>query len=128
MQPLTSYQNWQLQYFGTTNGNGPGADAADPDGDGVSNLMEYALGTNPTSAASVAHPSASIVNQHLSITFNRAEADVTYLVEVSPDLVSWTVIATNPGSVGQVVTTVDPLTLSPDGPTKRFLRLRITRP
>jgi hypothetical protein len=36
---------WEVQYFGnTTNQNG----GNDPDGDGVSNLQEYLLGTNPT--------------------------------------------------------------------------------
>jgi hypothetical protein len=42
---------WQIQYFGSV--NAPNAQpAADPDGDGLSNLEEYLLGTDPTNADS----------------------------------------------------------------------------
>jgi pectate lyase len=45
--PLTPFEQWQLQYFGST--NSPAADAsADPDGDGQTNLAEFQSGTNPT--------------------------------------------------------------------------------
>jgi hypothetical protein len=40
---------WDTQYFGT-DGVNPNAD---PDGDGMSNLMEYLADTNPTKAPSV---------------------------------------------------------------------------
>ena len=36
--------NWQMQYFGNLNQ----IDSGDPDHDGLSNLQEYLLGTNPT--------------------------------------------------------------------------------
>ena len=35
---------WQLKYFGVRTGTDPNAD---PDGDGLTNLQEYLLGTNP---------------------------------------------------------------------------------
>jgi hypothetical protein len=40
---------WEVQYFGT-NGVNPNAD---PDGDGMANLLEYLADTNPTNALSV---------------------------------------------------------------------------
>jgi hypothetical protein len=49
---LTSFQQWQLQYFNCTN-CAQAAATADPDGDGQNNLAEFTAGTNPTNAASV---------------------------------------------------------------------------
>jgi PKD repeat protein len=47
---LTTFQAWQLQYFGSTNGSA--AANADPDGDGQNNLAESQAGTDPTNGAS----------------------------------------------------------------------------
>lgn len=44
---VSALQNWRQAHFGTTAGTGDAADAADPDGDGVPNAWEYALGRNP---------------------------------------------------------------------------------
>ena len=44
----TAIESWRMQLFGSPNGTGPSADIADADGDGVTNLMEYAFGTDPT--------------------------------------------------------------------------------
>jgi hypothetical protein len=41
--------SWWSQYFGTTSGVSA---SADPDGDGFTNLQEYALGTNPMDSSS----------------------------------------------------------------------------
>lgn len=64
------------------------------------------------------------------ISFLRARADVTYLVEASSVLSanSWLVIATNPGTVGQSVTVIDTVNISTATPPRRFLRLRVTTP
>jgi hypothetical protein len=44
---LTPREQWRLDHFGTPENQGAAADFADPDGDGVLNLGEYALGGNP---------------------------------------------------------------------------------
>jgi hypothetical protein len=65
-------------------------DLADPDGDGLPNLVEYALGTNPRLADP--NPLApQIAQNRLTISFTRARAasDVTLVVEASDNLRDW---------------------------------------
>lgn len=50
--PLTALQNWRQQYFGNPGNTGNAADNADWDLDGITNIMEFAFGTDPTSGAS----------------------------------------------------------------------------
>jgi surface-anchored protein len=59
-QPPSPFATWQLEQFGV---DAPGVvknPDADPDHDGSPNICEYAFGTNPNSAASVAWPQGSI--------------------------------------------------------------------
>lgn len=100
--------------------------AADPDGDGIPNLIEYALGGNPLQSDKALLPSIVVLASHLTFTFNRAQSLATYTVEASSDLVTWSTLATNPGIVGQSVSVTDTADLSQQ--TQRFLRLRVTLP
>jgi autotransporter-associated beta strand protein len=47
----TVFAAWQMKHFGSTS-SGAAAATADPDRDGMTNLMEFALGLNPASASS----------------------------------------------------------------------------
>lgn len=47
---FTPLAAWRLQHFGTLSALGEAADEADPDGDGLSNLEEHALGSDPLKA------------------------------------------------------------------------------
>jgi hypothetical protein len=127
-QYLNALQSWRLQYFGTSANSGSAADTYDSDGDGAPNLLEYALGTSPTSAASVSAPILEVSGLNLQVSFVRLRSDVTYLVEGSSDLATWSVIATNPGTVGQSVSVTDTVSIQTATPPRRFIRLRVTSP
>ncbi|RYE74547.1 MAG: VCBS repeat-containing protein, partial [Myxococcales bacterium] len=49
---LTGLQEWRQMHFGNTTDSGNAANDHDHDGDGLPNLVEYALGTNPKVAES----------------------------------------------------------------------------
>jgi M6 family metalloprotease-like protein len=121
--PLAS---WRQTHFGTTDNTGVAADTFDPDGDGLSNLLEYAVGGDPINAASAPAPVPQVSGSHLQLSFFRVRSELDYTVEASSDLAAWSTLATNPGSVSITtpVTVTDAVSLS-DSP-RRFLRLRIS--
>jgi hypothetical protein len=121
----TSLQAWRQSYFGTITNSGSAADTADPDGDGLANLLEYALDSNPL----VANTNALVAvgrdsSGNLTFTFLRARSDVTYIVQGSTNLQSWVGLNTNPGTAGQNVIFAEPVTNTP----RHFLRLEVTQP
>lgn len=101
------YDSWATSK-GLTGGDA--LNSADPDNDGMINLMEYFLDGSPTTFT--AAPAVTTNATDLSISFKRrddAEADVTsQFVRVSTDLVNWTDVAipTVSGSVSGVTFTV----------------------
>jgi hypothetical protein len=123
---LTPLQAWRLANFSPTAAPESTTNSADPDGDGLPNLLEYGFGSNPQTPTTAATTTA-LVDQLLQITFFRARADLTYYVDVSEDLSTWSVLATNPGTVGQTVTVSDFVPLSTTTP-RRFLRVRVETP
>ena len=62
----------------------------DPDGDGVLNLLEYALGQNPLEQDSAGLPRISLTPTGADYSFNNIRANVIYEVQLSTDLVDWT--------------------------------------
>jgi autotransporter-associated beta strand protein len=106
--------------------------AADPDGDHVTNFMEYALGGNPLDSDPAILPVASLASGHLVLTFQRsADPALLYEVLAASDLANppgiWQAIwsstgqANLPGSVEVHDTPPSP------APPTRFLRLRVSR-
>ena len=79
--------DWRNAYFGTHENSGDAADLADPDGDLVPNLIEYATGSCPT-MPSASPVSAARNGNHLALLFNRARdaTDIIYQVLAGNDL------------------------------------------
>ncbi len=124
-QPFAS---WQAAHFTAAEITAGLADAiVDADFDGLLNLAEYALGTDPR--ASTPPPiSALDATGHLTLTFTRPKAlpNMTYRGEVSGDLASWLSLDTP-----ELLIDGDPQTfrfrdpVGTDASAQRFIRLRI---
>lgn len=102
---------------------------ADPDGDGLPNLLEYALDTDPSAPNAGPAPSTAAPSGRLQLTFRRRAAPaLTYLVEASSDLATWTPIWTSSGAQNTdgPVTVID--SENPGVSPRRFLRLNVTPP
>jgi autotransporter-associated beta strand protein len=134
-------QAWRDIYFPVAgnDGTGIGANNADPDADGISNLIEYATNTSPVAA----NASAVVLGTNagrLTLTFPIIDdPTLVYRVEGRNDLVtgSWadiTAVApsfnpnfgfTDPtaGTQTQSVTVIDSVVIP--APGKRFLRLSV---
>jgi hypothetical protein len=89
---LTLTQGWRQTHFGSIANSGSAADAADPDGDGLKNLLEYALNLPPNAASRV--PAAvQAAGGNLEYTYTRGTAayngGTTFQVEWSDDLTTW---------------------------------------
>lgn len=134
--PLTALEAWRQTYFGDYTETGEFANLADFDKDGISNILEYAFGTDPTrSTPSDGRISTSRSDNHSIISYRRPEggiSGVTYGIELSnSDMSAWTT-----GIVGTDYTqTLTPngdgtetvvITL-PEGPNaSRFFRIRVS--
>ncbi len=133
--PPTALQTWRLTYFGTITPSGNASDEADPDADGLVNLLEYALGSSPLSDTSAlrpsAHPATVGGGSHLTLEFTRiADPALTYGVEAAdaaggPYATIWT--STGTANKAGTLTVTDPVALGTGGAATRFLRLRVTR-
>ncbi|MFT3990659.1 MAG: autotransporter-associated beta strand repeat-containing protein [Luteolibacter sp.] len=124
---LTPFQAWRKLYFGDSANSGNETSTADYDHDGISNLVEYASGTNPTQNTPVPYRTEVNANSYLQITFNRiADPMLTYTVQVSENLETWSDIWTSTSSMN----VADTVTVSDEVPlpnsSRRFLRLSVS--
>jgi hypothetical protein len=108
--------------------DGESAADADPDGDGLKNLAEYALGTDPLSFTS--QPAVTRTPTELSITFQRPAhiGDVSYFAEASDGMQSWENLVLeviNPGNDPETVKATK--TLAEPRPEHLFIRLRFVK-
>jgi hypothetical protein len=110
----------------------------DADGDGLSNLAEYAFCRAPRSQDNSALSSASIVNDggnnYLGVTFKRRHKalDLTYIVETTDNLAgTWTETTQQSGTTQDLGNGVEQVTFRdtvPQGSSPRFIRIRAVKP
>jgi hypothetical protein len=126
-------EQWRFTHFASMSNAGPGLDTADNDGDGSTNLMEYATRMDPN----VSDTLPQSATKHASTidfihTKNKSATDVTFTVEWSDTLdngwsttgVSAPAILSDNGTTQQIKVTVP----ADSGVTRRFVRLKVTRP
>ncbi len=107
------------------------ATTADPDGDGISNLLEYAFASDPTHSSVGSLPVVGTTGGYLSITFTQQipPTDLYYTVQVSSDMVTWTSGATTQVSVTPINATTQQVTVRDNVPlssgASRFIRVSV---
>ncbi|MFN0075562.1 MAG: hypothetical protein ACKVY0_03710 [Prosthecobacter sp.] len=147
---------WRQQHFGSSANTGDAADAANPAGDGIPNLMKYAMWMNPTQPGAQPPPTAITHNgaRYLGLSFprNPNALDVTYEVQAADSPAGpWDTLATippggspsGPGFMDEQIISVaggfgsTPIIISDtvhvrdtvrmDAAPRRFLRLHVQR-
>lgn len=91
-----AYESWKLIHFGTNANNAVADDLDDPDNDGIPNLMEFALASDPNTTGTEATISATIVANHLQLQLRRntSGTNLTYTVQTASSLDTWSNLIT----------------------------------
>ncbi len=124
-QTLTS---WRAQYFSPAEITaGLADDMADPDGDHLTNLAEYALGTDPRN--STPELSSILDETGLTLAFTRPKAlpDVIYSAESSADFLTWSPLTLELLTDGVTQTLRARVLFTGAIREKQFIRLRFSR-
>ncbi len=113
-------------------------ETASPKGDGITNLMKYALGLNPnefcfalTDGTNPGLPLLGTEADGISLLYQKdlSKLDLIYAIETSPDMLTWTEtgatesIESKSGYIRTIKATI-PKGVDP----KKFARLKVTRP
>jgi hypothetical protein len=117
--------SWEISNFENLNQTANG----DPDGDGVGNLLEMKLGSNPNSSASNGLPTPSVsglTSEGFTITFPTVSG-LNYQVVGTENLTetSWPNIGDQISGTGQPESVIDPLT---NAPSRKFYKVKISSP
>jgi len=114
-----------LRSFGVPVGDASSAEDADPDGDGLSNLMEYAFGLDPLSNSAGQMPTGHIEGGRFLIRFSEPDgvSGIRYSAEWSATMEpgTWRPVP-DTGSGGEHLFAM-PLSTSPH----LFMRLKVER-
>ncbi len=119
-----SYAAWA-----TVNGLAPGQDAftADPEADGIGNLLEYFLNLRPTISDPVGLPTGTLESGNFVFRFKRATTvtGLTSRVLTSSDLIVWSPAAVAPVLESAVAGTETYVVILPTTAPRLFARLEV---
>jgi hypothetical protein len=119
---LTGYAAFQSQYWGGSS-HPDGAPLCDPDGDGLGNFIEYAIGGDPL--IFTAHPVLTSAGANHVISFTKSteaanDPKIVYGFETSNDLLHWTDAAPTLNNLTTVTCQL------PGSQPARFIRMKVT--
>lgn len=131
-----SYESWKDNVFSPSDRADPSVsgELASPAGDGITNLMKYALGLAPMSSGLGSLPTLSSDSGYLTLTYRKSKqaAGLTFTVEAGNSLedANWETVTevTSQTDVGDhwLVTVRDNVPHSSQA--KRFMRLKVVMP
>jgi hypothetical protein len=132
---LSSYNSWASDGAQGLTAGLNDSPSADPDGDGVSNLMEFALGGAPMVSSQVILPALTKPAGSWLFEYERsdaAQASTLQVVEYGSDLTGWTPVTIPTTSAGIVTITPgspsDHVTVTlPVGGSSKFVRLKVSQ-
>ena len=143
---LTQLENWRQQHFNSSANSGVGADLAAPNGDGIANLLKYALVLEPGTTSTFPTPvlQDGTGGKRLTMSFQRdpARSDVSIFVESTDNLTDpWVIVGSSlsvapfagPGLVSdtEVGSGLNQIvirdTVNQSDATARFMRVRVQR-
>jgi hypothetical protein len=140
-----AYSTWAGGSFANPFPEGQRGAEVDFDNDGLSNLLEFVLGGDPTISQNGVRPTVTAAGTNLVVTFRRSDASetqpVTVKVQVSADLVTWnptddiTIGATDGSGPNGATYTVDDsgtldtivVTIPKNSAVKKFARVIATQ-
>ncbi len=133
VRTATPLETWRVQHFGLSDNAGNAANEMDPDSDGLSNFLEYAIGGNPAvrgDASRLPQIAGSSGGLHFTYLRRRDAVDrgLVYQVQATENLVSQPWGASRVTEIGSVPLDDDfeTVTCHIEGGDSVFARLRIT--
>jgi DNA-binding beta-propeller fold protein YncE len=127
--PQSGFTQWMSARHALV-AEGKRAERDDADGDGLDNLMEYALGGEPGDPRNAPFPQLLRAGNDFVLRYRRERAELVYEVQTSPTLEpgSWTAIGVTQDTTTPVGQTAEARMTLPPHENRRFLRLRVVNP
>jgi len=129
----TPWKTWVTSTFSADEAQDPTVSGplATPAGDGITNLLKYALNANPKASTPDLLPALALDGDNITFTYrqNNAATDLTYVVDQSQDLTTWTTASPCTTVLSDDGVTRHLQATFPRGTaTKLLLRLRVVTP
>lgn len=136
--PSSTFTTWADTFIAALPNAADREPGADPDADGMNNLMEFVLNGNPAASDTAIAPTLDASGANFVFSFSRRDdsesPETTLEFQSSPDLVTWTPVtvgATSSGSVSVTENGVSPdsitVTVGKGSNTMLFGRLKVVR-